>query len=199
MNKVLREQLSAFLDDELETIELDLVARRVAADPELRATAFSYSLIGDVLRDELGCTNPVAFNRRVAARARDVEPARPSAWSGWGRSLAGAGVAAVVAIAAVLMLRNGNAPDGEVPVMTVPVAELRAVTPSYRVPAAYSRRAGTPDQLSRYYLNHSEYASMLGGQAPLVRIVSGPMPQAGPEEDSESSARPLPTGGATEP
>ncbi|MGB5589985.1 MAG: hypothetical protein WBN31_03505, partial [Gammaproteobacteria bacterium] len=37
-----------------------------------------------------------------------------------------------------------------------------------------TRRAGAPDRLSSYYLNHSEYATMLRGQGSLVRMISVP-------------------------
>ena len=195
MSKIVNEQLSAFLDDELETVELELVAKRLASDPDLRAKAVSYSLIGDVLRDELSCQDPVAFGRQVAARTHDDAGMPPTGvltapWRRWGRSLAGAGVAAAVAVVAVLALQESEPVDHNPPALTVPVADRDPGAPAYTVPAAYSRRAGTPDRLSRYYLNHSEYALLLGGQGSLVRMVSGPPPEQ--ELDQE-----LPSEGST--
>lgn len=203
MGRILNEQLSAFLDDELEAAELDLVSRRLAANPELRATALSYSLIGDVLRDEATCPDPVAFCRQVAARTQSVSDGRPAtgllgAWHGWGRALAGSGVAAAVAVVAVLALRNGEPVDDAGPALTVPVAGQEQTVPAYTVPAAISRRAGAPDRLSRYYLNHSEYAVLLNGQGSLVRIVSGPPPQDDLESE-DAPDRPAPVDVTTEP
>jgi len=190
MSNIVKEQLSAFLDDELEATELELVARRLASNTDLRATALSYSLIGDVLRDELSCSDPVAFGRQVAARTRDADNlpttgSLKSSWRGWSRSLAGAGVAAAVAVVAVLALQDGEPVSDSVPTLTVPLADQDQVVPAYTVPAAYSRRAGAPDRLSRYYLNHSEYALLLGGQGSLVRMVSGPLPEEELEDQGQ--------------
>lgn len=190
MSNIVKQQLSAFLDDELETIELELVARRLASDPNLRATALSYSLIGDVLRGELSCSDPVAFGRQVAARTGDAEgsPSTGSltpSWRRWGRSLAGAGMAAAVAVVAVLALQDGEPITESAPTLTVPLAGQDQAAPAYTVPAAYSRRAGAPDRLSRYYLNHSEYALLLGGQGSLVRMVSGPLPEEELEDQGQ--------------
>lgn len=173
------EQLSAFLDDELHDSECSLVVRRLGSDEELRATAFRMSLIGDTMRGELSGADPAAFRSAVKLAVEDISMAEPpvvAAKSGWMRPLVGAAVAASVAFVAVLSLQQASVVDTQAPAETVPIAEIGAPGSSttYTVPGAYSRQAGSPNRLSRYYLVHSEYASMMGGQAPLARMVVAP-------------------------
>jgi sigma-E factor negative regulatory protein RseA len=153
-----------------------------------------YSLTGDVIRGELADGDPRLLRGRVSA-AVGKEAARPAAaasarGNGWIRPLAGAAVAATVAVVAILSLSPGVGPDGpRTPVVTVPEGDPATAPGTYVVPAEISRRAGSPDRLSRYYLNHSQYATMLGGQGTLVRIVRTPEAQeeAVRETDKEQS------------
>ena len=175
MSKLIQEQLSSFLDDELDDAECKLLVRRLADDEGLRAAALRYCVIGEALRDELGPMDSRAFLARVS-RALAEEPEAPGrapagGWSGWMRPVVGAAVAASVAVVAIVGLRNGSV---DAPVTVPVVVEDAAPGASYTVPNAYSRQAGGPDRLSNYYLNHSEYATLMGGQGPLIRIVSTP-------------------------
>ena len=167
------EQLSAFLDDELDSVESDLFLRRLGKDGELRETALRYSLIGDALRDEVLTRDPRAIARAVAAEGGAHPEARPAApGSRWLRPVAGAVVAASVAVVAVMSLQPTAVEDIGSAAVTVPEAAAIIGSPA---PAVISRRAGTaPDRLSEYYLNHSEYATLLGGQGQLARIVTTP-------------------------
>ena len=173
------EQLSAFLDDELDDSECPFFVRRLGSDTELRATAFRMTVIGDVMRGEIGALNPVEFRAAISTAVEKESLQQKDVVSGrsrWLRPLLGAAVAASVAIVAVLSLQQTAVVDIEAPSVTVPVAELGVVGSgsAYTVPEAYSRQAGSPNRLSRYYLVHSEYASMMGGQAPLARMVVAP-------------------------
>ena len=194
MKNVREEQLSAFVDDELDAAQAELLVRRLAGDEALRRRAMRYSLAGDVIRGELADGDPRLLHRRVSAAVGD-EAATPAAAvskrsMGWTRPLAGAAVAATVAVVAILSLSSGVGPDGpQTPVVTVPEGDPATAPATYVVPAEISRRAGSPDRLSRYYLNHSQYATMLGGQGTLVRIVRTPQQQEDPtpESDQEQS------------
>lgn len=187
MSKPIQEQLSSFMDDELNDAQSALFVRRLAADPELRASALRYRVIGEALRNELAPAHPVAFAERVSrALAGEAAAVAPAAWSRGLRPVIGAAVAASVAVVAIIALRNGTV---DAPV-TVPVAvEATAPSVSYTVPRAYPRQAGGPDRLSNYYLNHSEYATLLGDQGPLIRIVSGP-PGDGQDEPERTPETP---------
>lgn len=123
-------QLSAMFDGELAGGECELIARRLARDEALRSQWSRFSMIGAAIRAERG----VALHDRVAWRVQSVisqEPAygdgteigatnaRTAAvvpaevlrraasrrWNRFTRPLAGAGIAASVAAAAILFLR----------------------------------------------------------------------------------------------
>ena len=188
MKQINREQLSAFLDDELEAAESEMLVRRLGADFDLRGAALRYGLIGDVIRDEVADGDPRDLPRRVAD-ALDREPVLKQAMPirRLLRPLAGAAVAASVAAIAIVSL------PGQQPVVTDPVAvtvpeTVVPVTTRVDGPPAAIFRAGSPNQLSRYYLNHSEYATMLGGQGALIRIVRAPDERGGAEEGVEAAA-----------
>ncbi len=189
MKKIREEQLSAFIDDELDPGQSELLVRQLAGDVELRRTAMRYSLAGDVMRGELADGDPRELADRVAHAVGEEGAAFPAPSGGrrmgWARPLAGAAVAATVAVVAILSLSPGVAPDEPgTAAVTVPESDPVAAPGSYVVPATISRRAASPDRLSRYYLNHSQYATMLGGQGTLVRIVRTPEEQ----DDSPSEA-----------
>jgi sigma-E factor negative regulatory protein RseA len=128
-------QLSAMFDGELPGAECELIARRMARDEALRSQWSRYSMIGAAIRAERG----VALHDRVAWRVQSVvaqEPAygdgtdigatnaRTAAvvpaevlrraasrrWHRFARPLAGAGIAASVAAAAIFFLRVQGGP-----------------------------------------------------------------------------------------
>ncbi|MGB5623322.1 MAG: sigma-E factor negative regulatory protein, partial [Gammaproteobacteria bacterium] len=106
MGKIIEEQLSVWLDDELEERESDMLVRRLTSNPELRQTATRYFLIGDALRGELTTERALEVSVRVS-RSLDGESAPVTAapattLSGWRRPLAGAAVAATVAVVAIV-------------------------------------------------------------------------------------------------
>ncbi len=176
------ELLSVWLDNELDEEQSELVVRRLTRSQELRHTVARYCLIGDAVRGELVTPRAMELSERVSARL-DQEPAadqvavKPRSAAGWRRPLAGAAVAATVAVAAVLGLRSA---DFDAELELAPVAEVAETSPvpEYSVAVPLTRRAGSPDRLSRYYLNHSEYATMLGAQGSLVRMISVPVPES---------------------
>ena len=110
-------QLSAMFDGELPAAECELLSRRLTREENLRATWSRYAVIGAALRAE-----PVArvnrdFARRVsaglqaapaAASARTLRAARP-----WRSAALGAGLAAGVAGAAIMLLRSGLPVQGD--------------------------------------------------------------------------------------
>jgi len=183
MTRITREQLSAFVDGELDDLEAELLVRRLSTDSDLRGAAVRYAMIGDAVRGELLSGDPRELPRRVA-HATGGEEGRPevkkmprsSASRNLARPLAGAAVAASVAVLAVLGVSTTDRSPGPAEV-TVPDAPSVSVAPVGSTPSAIAR-AGSPSQLSRYYLNHSQYATTLGGQGSLIRIVRAPEPPA---------------------
>ena len=196
------EQLSAFLDDELETVESELFVRRLGRDGALRATALRYSVIRDIIRDDLAAGDPRDLIARVAAETDGAAaPSGPSSAPRrrWLRPVAGAAVAATVAAVAVLSLQQPTGVSLESAAVTVPEPVPTASSgPGATAPVEITRRAGsTPDRLSEYYLNHAEVAPLLGGQNQRVRLVTTPgeaaeEPGGDTDPAAEDAAEPTP-------
>ena len=75
MSRITEEQLSVWLDDELDERESEMLVRRLMKDPELRDTAARYCLIGDAARNELVTDDPLEISRRLAtALGKDLGP-----------------------------------------------------------------------------------------------------------------------------
>lgn len=170
------EQLSALLDGELPEAEVAMVVRRVARDDALRAAALRYSLIGDALRDELPAVRPANLVARVraeidAAPAPMAEPARGTRGNKVARLVAGFAVAASVAIVALVAL-PGRQQEAAPPALTATEVVSPVPAQGLMVPPVYTRAAGGgPDRLTRYYVNHTEYAPPMSGRGALTRII----------------------------
>jgi sigma-E factor negative regulatory protein RseA len=188
MSKEIREQLSAFLDNELRAHEVKRTLDLIGAQPGLRQTWDRYHLIGDVIRGE-----GVRLSRGGIAdgvrRHVESEPAILSApapqrgWrkpqpGQWMRPAAGAALAASVAAFAVMVLPDFTTSTRE--------AEPQQLA---RVPAPASgwlflertgtrwknlEQPGVESKLNRYLVEHSEYASARGmtGVLPYTSFVS---------------------------
>lgn len=172
MTDQINDQISAFIDDELSAEESALLVRRFERDPEARARASRYSLIGSALRGELLEPHPSILRQRIAAQlngAAPVAPKRRVATERFGRPLAGFGIAATVALLAIGSLRLVNSVPPETGMPTVAGASAprpaRAATdaPSYVVPrdVAEPRLAAPPIRLTNYLMHHGVYASSL--------------------------------------
>jgi sigma-E factor negative regulatory protein RseA len=168
------EQLSALLDGELPEAEVAMAVRRVVRDQGLRAAALRYSLIGGALRDELPPGRPVDMVARVRA-ALEAAPAEAAPKAGTGRALKYAGglaVAASVALVALVALPGRQQEVNPPPVLTA--SEVASPSPEQRMmlQPIYTRAAGgAPDRLTRYYVNHTEYAPAMSGRGALTRII----------------------------
>ena len=108
----LESQLSAMYDGELPAAECELLARRLVREEPLRATWSRYAVIGAALRSEPVARVRPDFARRVSERlaeATDEQGASGTRRRGMllRRAGLGAGLAAGVAGAAILMLRHG--------------------------------------------------------------------------------------------
>ena len=168
------DQISAFLDDELSDEETAFLVRRFERDAEARNQLRRYTAIGCALRGELTTADPDVLRRRItsalhgavpqqqlAARAPIVQPWRARLV----RPFVGVGIAAAVAIAAVIGLRFAN--EARSPVEGLDATPLQAgqwtEPPSYVVPqdAAESGPVAPPIRLTNYLMRHGEYASGL--------------------------------------
>lgn len=180
MTDEIREQLSALIDDELSELERPLLLGRLQRDPELRECLGRYQLIGEVLRGAAGTSILSVAGRVQQAVEREADiaalRARPRRLAGlrW-KALGGIGVAASVAVLAILGITNLR--DGGSDSVPVLASGDRTLQPVARgsAPQGQWDRIETPidKRLSGYLVNHSEYAASRGvhGVMPYVRIV----------------------------
>ena len=110
MNEAIRMQVSAFVDGELPDNEADLLVRRLSQDAGLRQQVSEYLAIGRVMRGEYSVQCGDVLRERVAAELEErplqepadtVVTAQPSRYV---RPVAGAAIAATVALAAIFGL-----------------------------------------------------------------------------------------------
>ena len=117
-------QLSAMFDGELPSAECELLSRRLARDEQLRATWSRYAVIGAALRAEPVASVKTDFSRRVSAALVNGAARSPRSRL-WRGAALGTAVAAGVAGAAIMLLRNS------IPVQGVGQGEtLSAYTPT---------------------------------------------------------------------
>lgn len=213
-------QLSAMFDGELSAAECDLLARRLAKDEALRAQWSRYSMLGAALRAERGVAlhdrvawrvqtaiaqettygeGDVAATGRTAAAvpADELRSSRAERWMRHSRPLvAGAGIAASVAVMSVLWL--GNQPPAETAGQTTTQMTIASNTPTesivltpepatvaapalvsndepdlYSTPAPSSQTSiAPPARLANYVVAHSEYSGPLSRRMALLSLVS---------------------------
>jgi negative regulator of sigma E activity len=133
MSEPIREQVSAFLDGELPNSETELLLKRLVRDAELRERFGRYALIGEACRSERN--SPLArdlcarVNRALdgeapAAAAAAAAPVRAH----WSRPLAGAALAASVAVVAVFALQHrAITPQGVVAANVMTATDVRSL------------------------------------------------------------------------
>jgi negative regulator of sigma E activity len=121
MNEAIRMQVSAFVDGELPDNEADLLVRRLSQDAGLRQQVSEYLAIGRVMRGEYSAQGGDVLRERISAEleerplqepADSVVAAKPSRFV---RPVAGAAIAATVALAAIFGLGQLADVDSTVP------------------------------------------------------------------------------------
>jgi sigma-E factor negative regulatory protein RseA len=196
-NEELDSQLSAMFDGQLPGAECELLSRRLVREESLRSRWARYALIGAVVRSEPVNALRTDFARRVsAALLADAQPAPRGALAGrrvaWQLGVGGA-LAASVAVAAVLLLRQQATPladevviapqaaSAPVVAAVAPPRAAAAVAPaaasrepaSYVVPPASAGRGRAPPvELASFVVAHSEYSSPLMRRNLLSALVS---------------------------
>ena len=201
MSEQIREQISAFLDGELPSSESELLLKRMVRDAALRESFGRYALIGEAMRGMKHI--PLSGNFTSAINgAIDGDPARApsgaiSAGTGrrWWRPLAGASIAASVALVAIVALqwRTGVSPIVAVAprapgAITTPVLAKNHEAQSYVTPPA----TGSPPnvipgaRLTKYVFAHSQYPSLLGQRDVMTDLIVD-VDQSTPEADASTA------------
>ena len=179
MNEALREQISAYVDDELSENESELLLRRMCQDADLRGLVAGYMTMGRAVRVDAQSMRVEELRARVAEQLGEqsgsqlgVEP--EPAVSRYMRPVAGVGIAAGVAVMALVLLQQVGPVD---PVATTAANnDLAAVAidevPLYTEPTVDQVSGNRPSgMLSRYYQHHNERAADMGGRGILTRLV----------------------------
>jgi negative regulator of sigma E activity len=132
MNEAIRMQVSAFVDGELPDNEADLLLRRLCQDTDLRQQVAEYMAIGRIIRGEYALKGSYALRERIVAEldqrplqepADSVQEARRPRFV---RPVAGAAIAATVALVAIFGL--GRVADVENPVPAAAVVAEEVVS-----------------------------------------------------------------------
>lgn len=152
MSDTVNKQLSSCLDGELPSEEATLLMKRLGRDALSRAALDRYSVMGEAMRDGLV---PELLDGKFAQRvseeiaSEDVSQSGTSIWRGKiQRVMAGAGVAAAVAVVALVSLQTAFVESDQ----TRLSAQGEADVISYTVPQP-------PDRLTSYMVRHGSQAA----------------------------------------
>ncbi len=169
MNDAIQMQISAFVDGELPDNEADLLLRRMSQDADLRRKVAEYLAIGRALRGETVVPGVDRIHERVSAAIDDKPLDEVIAKTGPQpvraiRPLAGAAVAATVALLAIFGLQQTMTVDGSG--AGAGDGQVAEADPGYTVPQQVD------DQLRQYYLSHGATATEFGANGINSRFVS---------------------------
>lgn len=183
----MKEQISAFVDGEVNDLERERILREIGRDPVLRGTWERYHLASTAMRRELDVVVSPGLADRIRDRLQHEQPA-PVRGKALGRFLfsrhalklgAGLAIAASVAAVAIISLQ---------PVLT-PTAQLAKVAPSRNnAPvsqlASSDSRQALPEQqqaLNAYLVHHAEFTPAAGMNGILTYV-----PLVGRENNNSS-------------
>ncbi|MEM9305107.1 MAG: sigma-E factor negative regulatory protein [Pseudomonadota bacterium] len=194
------EQLSCFIDSELQDAESRFLCRRLSHDTELRSEWHRYHLIGAALRREAGTERCIGLADRISAALEDeavpsAATAPPGNGPRWLRPVAGIAVAASVALGVYALLDTAPPPGLETaPAPTVaatadnpnfdavqglPARISTASAPAARaattVDAPIANTPITDPRMQAYLLRHNEAAvGQSQGLVPYIYMVAAP-------------------------
>ena len=162
MSELLKEQMSAFVDDALPGEETTLLLRRLEEDAALTRTFACYQLIGASMRGEPDAS-ALAERVRLALRGETLaSTGRAHLWWRMLKPALSVATAASVAVVAIMIVR-GMGDDPTLPAAStagVPTnAEPASYTVAPRASEGSSEIAGKA-RLATYVMRHGNYAIM---------------------------------------
>ena len=173
------EQLSAFVDGELEQADAEQLVSEILRDDELRSRWLRYQQSGNILRREDVTAPSVELLAGIHAKLNDeptiLAPRQSHPMSATFKQVAGMAIAATIAAVAVLMIQPAenvfNASTNQIAATTsTPAANqqwlrVKDVNWSNNRPAVVSK-------LNSYLVNHNGYSTSIRGTLPFASIVS---------------------------
>lgn len=181
MSERQREEISALLDDNLESAAIDPLLKGLATDDSLRDLVNRYRLIGDAMRGEPVRPNTLDIAARVREQLRE-EPtilapkprsARPTTWT---RPLIGTALAASIALVAVLVAPRyvGMGSHETAPLAASEVPDRNQVTNVASNTKWKKLAPQVESKLNGYLVDHNEFSPHGGvtGILPYASFVS---------------------------
>lgn len=164
MNDQIKEQLSAFVDNEVDDPR---VIDSLRQSDEARSTWASYHLIRDVMSQHYVAGAQVLAGRVAAALQNEPTVLAPKRWykpKKLLRHASGMAIAATIATVAILVVRQSPEIPQDMPNF--------AVGPITQQPVRLT--AAAENKLNSYIVSHNEYSasSRIKGMLPYTRIVS---------------------------
>ena len=183
MNEAIRMQVSAFVDGELPENEADLLVRRLSQDAHLRQQVSEYLAIGRIMRGEYSAQGSDVLRERIAAEldAGPVqEPADPVAAnqpSRYARPIAGAAIAATVALVAIFGL--GRVADVDTPAPATAIIADESV--SETVPTM------SDDELRRLMILHGDGSNSFSTRVTSLQMRAEELDEEATADDPEAA------------
>ncbi|HET6563906.1 MAG TPA: sigma-E factor negative regulatory protein [Xanthomonadales bacterium] len=180
-----QENLSSFMDGEVDKSAGSFLVRRLANDTSLRATWDRYHMIRDCLRQQdahLVHTDLCSRVRQVIDLEDQQQPAG-SRHMAWVKPLAGAAIAASVALVAILTVGPGQQPGPDAAPQSVATAvqaesfvspNIGGIIPASQPVNLSGNRASEDEKAKAYLLRHYQLTGDGSGQGfvALVPIVA---------------------------
>ncbi|MFK8052714.1 MAG: sigma-E factor negative regulatory protein [Woeseiaceae bacterium] len=194
MTDKIKEQLSAWLDNELDETESPMLLRRLTADDELFDQAAASIRVGQIMRSEASAADD-SFMARLSAKIADepdwdistIEPASPAPGNNstqWLKLASGGAIAAAVALLTINLLpgagvqNDDGSINGETPGLAsvAPVENDQSASFEYVVPATVSDSGlvSANPELAAYFLSHSRSTGSYMPASGRAGIVASP-------------------------
>ena len=177
MNEESREHLSCLMDGEISRETSRFLVRRLGANEKLRMTWARYHLVRDCLRYQEGNLAGNDFTHRVQTALADDVPGntRRRFTASWLKPVAGAAIAASVALMAIVTVGPGqgpvNGPASELagsPQAETFVSPNSGLGPNLRLNSQQASTKGGMssgnDRLNSYLLRHYQVTGSTGGK-----------------------------------
>lgn len=184
MNTEPRENLSSFMDGEVDKAAGSFLVRRLANDQVLRATWERYHVIRDCLRQQDAhlVREDLCSRVRQAIDLEDSQPTIASQPRNWVKSMAGVAIAASVAMFAIVAVGPGQQPGpdaaSQAPALAVQAESFVSPNMGNVVPASQpvnlgGQHASEREKAKAYLLRHYQLTGDGAGQGfvALVPIV----------------------------
>jgi sigma-E factor negative regulatory protein RseA len=187
-----RETLSCLMDGELDRDAQVFLLRRLAGDPEMTATWRRYHLVRSCMHQEMASGQCIAERVSEAIASEDV-PTRESSLPSWMRPVAGAAIAAGVALFAIVGINSSlldqGQPDAvvEQPGFVSQPTSLDRTFSQQAVPVSFNEVSPADRQrINTYVLRHNQAVGG-SGFVSYVPIVTGGTQVETVESDQERS------------